>query len=346
MGLGAYRVVRWERGLFLEGEAFDGYVFGRPLIDRIRMQIIPDSNTALANMLAGEAHVIGDDDVVSFQQAVVLKRQWDADGGGTVTFIPGGARRTENQFVPAYAEPKAILDLRVRKAFAHAVDRNAINDVIFDGLGVLADTLISPTVAYFPEVDRGLTKYAHDTRRSEQLMNEAGITKGADGFYISPTEGRLNFEIKVLSNERNERAMQIMAASWRSAGFDMTETVFPSTMLTDREARAKFRSMFSTDGGNLPTLGTVGAPNNENRWTGSNRGAWSHAEFDQLAASYESTLDRSERTRLLAQMARIYSDELPSTPIWYQVTPVAHFRAVKGPKDDTAAEIHLWQWVD
>jgi ABC-type transport system substrate-binding protein len=140
--------------------------------------------------------------------------------------------------------------------------------------------------------------------------------------------------------------MQIMAASWRSAGFDMTETVFPSTMLTDREARAKFRSMFSTDGGSLPTLGTVGAPNNENRWTGSNRGSWSHAEFDRLAGSYESTLDRSERTRLLTQMARIYSDELPSTPIWYQVTPVAHFRAVKGPKDDTAAAIHLWQWVD
>jgi peptide/nickel transport system substrate-binding protein len=346
VGLGAYRVVRWERGLFLEGEAFDGYVFGRPAIDRIRMQIIPDSNTALANMLAGEAHVIGDDDVVSFQQAVVLKRQWDADGGGSVSFIPGGARRTENQFVPAYADPKAILDLRVRKALAHAVDRQALNDVIFDGLGVLADTLISPIVAHFPEIERGLTKYPYDVRRSEQLMNEAGISKGQDGFYVSPTEGRLNFEIKALSNERNEAAMQIMAASWRNAGFEMTETVFPSTMLTDREARAKFRSMFSTDGGALPTLGTVGAPNAENRWTGSNRGSWSHAEFDGLASAHESTLDRSERTRLLAQMARIYSDELPSTPIWYQVTPVAHFRAVRGPKDDTASDIHLWQWVD
>jgi len=346
VGLGAYRVVQWARGLFLEGEAFDGYVFGRPKIDRIRMQIIPDSNTALANMLAGEVHVIGDDDVISFQQAVVLKRQWDADGGGSVTFIPGGARRTENQFVPAYAEPRAILDLRVRKALAHAVERGAVNDVIFDGLGVLADTLISPTVAYFSEIDRSLTKYPYDIRRSEQLMNDAGISRGPDGFYASPAEGRLNFEIKVLSNERNEAAMHIMADSWRRAGFEMTETVFPSTMLTDREARAKFRSMFSTDGGSLPTLGTVGAPNAENRWTGSNRGSWSHAEYDRLASAYESTLDRSERTRLLAQMARIYSEELPSTPIWYQVTPVAHFRSVTGPRDDSAAEIHLWRWVD
>lgn len=346
VGLGAYRVVRWERGLFLEGEAFDGYVLGRSRIDRIRMQIIPDSNTALANMLAGEAHVIGDDDIISFQQAVVLKRQWDSDGGGAVTFIPGGARRTENQFVPAYADPKAILDVRVRKAFAHAVDRQGLNDVIFDGLGILADTLIAPTVAYFPEVDRALTKYPYDVRRAEQLMNEAGITKGSDGYYVSATDGRLNFEIKVLSNERNEAAMHIMADSWRRAGLDITETVFPSTLLTDREARAKFRSMFSTDGGSLPTLGTVGAPNAENRWTGSNRGSWSNAQYDQLAASYQTTLDRSERTRLLAQMARIYSEELPSTPIWYQVTPVAYFRSVTGPKDDTASDIHLWQWVD
>lgn len=346
VGLGPYRVVRWERGLFIEGEAFDGYVLGRPRIDRIKMQIIPDSNTALANMLAGEVHVIGDDDIISFQQAVVLKRQWDADGGGSVSFIPGGARRTENQFRPEIADPKAILDVRVRKALAHGVDRGAINEVIFDGLGILADTLVAPTAAYFPEIDRVLTKYPYDVRRSEQLMSEAGITKGSDGFYTSPTEGRLNFEIKVLTNERNEAAMHIMADSWRRNGFEMTETVFPSTQITDRESRAKFRTMFSTDGGGLPTLGTVGAPTGENRWTGSNRGAWSNPEYDRLATAYESALDRDERMRLLAQMAKMYSEELPSTPIWYQVTPVGHFRAVRGPKDDSASDIHLWQWVD
>src|SRR5207247_9241164 len=68
VGLGPYRLTHWERTSYLEGEAFDRYVLGRPRIGRHRMLVIPDSNTVLANFLAGEAHVVGDDDALAFQQ--------------------------------------------------------------------------------------------------------------------------------------------------------------------------------------------------------------------------------------------------------------------------------------
>lgn len=346
VGLGPYRLTRYERGIMLEGEAFDRYVRGRPKIDRLKMLVIPDANTALANMLAGEAHVIGDDDVLSFQQASVLKREWAARGAGTVTFVPGGARRTENQFHPERADPRAILDLRVRRAFAHAVDKRSLNEVVFDGLGIMADTLLNPKLAYFLEVDRSLTKYPYDLRRSESLMSEAGFSKGVDGFYASLPEGKLNWEIKVLTGERNETAMHVMADAWRRAGFEMSEVVFPSTQITDRESRAKFRTMFSTDGGSLPSLGTPGIPTAENRWTGSNRGSWSSADYDRLVAAWETTLELGERNRRMVEMARLYSDELPSTPIWYQVTPVAYVRGLNGPVDENATDIHLWEWTE
>ena len=35
MGLGPYRIDRWEPGALLTARAFDGYVFGRPKIDRL-----------------------------------------------------------------------------------------------------------------------------------------------------------------------------------------------------------------------------------------------------------------------------------------------------------------------
>src|SRR5437764_13887863 len=176
-------------------------------------------------------------------------------------------------------------------------------------------------------------------------MNEAGLSKGPDGFYASPTEGHLTWEIKVLSTAQNERVMSIMADGWRRGGFDMSETVFPTSQTQDRQARAQFRTMFSTDGGSLQTLGSAGIPTAENRWTGSNRGSWSNAEYDRLLAAWETTLDRDERHRRMAEMAKLYSEELPSTPIYYQVTPIAYVVGLKGPVDENATDIHLWEWT-
>src|SRR5207245_10722726 len=60
VGLGPYRVTRWEPGAFLEAAAFDGHALGRPSIDRLRLEFIGDPNTALAKMLSGDAHYIAD----------------------------------------------------------------------------------------------------------------------------------------------------------------------------------------------------------------------------------------------------------------------------------------------
>src|SRR5436190_4205142 len=55
IGVGPYKMDKWEPGSFFEGVAFDQHVLGRPKIDRIRMLFIPDFNTTLGNMLSGEA---------------------------------------------------------------------------------------------------------------------------------------------------------------------------------------------------------------------------------------------------------------------------------------------------
>jgi ABC-type transport system substrate-binding protein len=51
VGLGPYRLARWEPGAFIEGSAFEGHVLGKPKIERIRITFIPDTNTALAGLL-------------------------------------------------------------------------------------------------------------------------------------------------------------------------------------------------------------------------------------------------------------------------------------------------------
>jgi peptide/nickel transport system substrate-binding protein len=343
VGSGPFRVVRWDRNVALEAEAFDGHVLGRPKIDRLRVVPIPDPNVVLANMLAGETH-IAVANAMPFQQGWVLKREWDQRGGGVVPINPGGARRTEKQVHPERANPRFMMDVRVRRAIAHSMDRQAVNDAIFEGTGIDAHTLLSPNVSYFADVDRVLTKYSYDLRRSEQLMNEASLFKGPDGLYAVPGGERLDWEILCLSGPQNESIQAVLADGWKRAGFNITKSIFPVAQVSDREARARFSTMFTTDGGSLDGMNTAGIPTAQNRWSGSNRGSWSNAEYDRLVASWEASLDRNERNRRMVEMAKLYSEELGSTPLFYHLTVTPHAAGLRGVTDGVY-DIHQWFWA-
>jgi peptide/nickel transport system substrate-binding protein len=351
VALGPFRMERWEPGAFIEMAAFDGHALGRPKIDRMRLLFMNDANTALATILSGGVQLLTDD-AIYFQQAAVLKREWAASQGGTVIVSPGLWRYTQIQLHPDRVNPRALLDVRVRKALAYGVDKQALNDGIYEGEGISSDTVTPPTADFYPVVERAVTKYPFDPRRAEQLMAEVGFTKQVDGFFTSPSEGRFSSEFKVIQGAQNEAERTIMASVWRTVGFDVQEAVLPAAQALDGQVRATFPGMFTSaapPGENpLQTFGTAGTPRPENRWNGSNRGSWSNAEFDRLVDAYTVTLDRNERIPQIAQMAAIFSDELPSIAINFNPYITAHIAALRGPQviapeSSPTWNIHEWE---
>jgi len=185
VGLGPYRLVRWEPGTAIEAAAFDKYVLGAPKIERLRIIFVSDANTAVANLLSGEAHIAGDF-LLMYEQGVVLEREWAArGGGGTVLYSPILYRNSLFQFRSEMAPTPAILDVRFRRALTHAVDRMTIIDVILGGKGIFTNSMLAPagpSADYYPTIERVITKYPYDLRRAQQLLDEVGLPKGSDGF--------------------------------------------------------------------------------------------------------------------------------------------------------------------
>jgi len=93
LGLGPYRLERWDPGASIEGAAFANHVGGRPKIDRIRIIFTPDSNTALANMLSGNIQ-IAVDNAIFFQQALTAKQEWAPNAGGNILYTTDLYRAT------------------------------------------------------------------------------------------------------------------------------------------------------------------------------------------------------------------------------------------------------------
>lgn len=350
VGLGPYRIERWEPGSFIDATAFPGYALGSPKIPRIRLVFIPDQNTVVANLLSGAVH-IAIDGSVRYGQGALLRREWVPSGAGAVLSWPSSGRYVYAQLRPETASPGAILDLRVRKALAHAIDKQALVDGLLEGEGLPDHAYISPREPYFGLVDAAVAKYPYDPRRAEQLMNEAGFLKTPDGFYASPTDGRFAPDHQV-----NAGAVQwlqeqaILVDGWRRAGFDMSSSQLPQALQQDNQARTAFSTLASTASGcgtadaALRSLTSDVIPRPENRWRGSNRGAWSSPEFDRLAETFSTALDPTTRAQSAAGMMKIMSESIPGYPLYCNVSVTAYSAALSGPRPGTDWNLHLWEW--
>ncbi|MBM2812592.1 MAG: hypothetical protein HW416_3351 [Chloroflexi bacterium] len=348
VGVGPYRLDRWESGAFVEARAFEGHVLGRPKIERIKVLFVPDSSAVLAHLLAGEAHS-PIDTALDLAQGLVLRDRWGDQGPGRVVFQAGTLRWTDVQHRPEYANPGAVLDVRVRRALALAIDKPAMNEGLFASMGEPSHGFVRPTKPYFPAIEAAITRYPFDLRRSEQLMNEAGFTKDRDGSYTQPGGGPMSFELITNQGAESERERSILAAGWRQAGFQIEEGV--RRRGTDAEARSTYPSMSITAGfsgiDTVTRFTSATIPRAANRWTGENTGGWSNADYDRAAAAVQSALDRDVRIQHLAETARAMSEDLGAIVLHYSPKVYAfptNLSGVKMPDPDEYVTWNIFEW--
>jgi peptide/nickel transport system substrate-binding protein len=353
VGAGPYRLERWEEGAAIETVAFAGHVLGQPTIERMRIIFVPDPNTAVANLFSGAAQVTFDEGI-RFQQGVVVRREWGARGAGSVLILPGLWRFVQIQLHPERMNPRALADVRVRRALASTLDRDAVNDGIFEGEAPPAFGPVPPNVDYYAEIERTVVKYPYDPRQAQQLMSEAGFTRGGDSAYTRTGEGPLSMELRVSAGSQNEAEQAIMASVWRSNGFGITEFAQSTALSQDPESRVQYpalRGSNTTPGEEaLAVLGTAGTPRPENRWFGTNRGSWSNAEYDRLVEAFHTTVDRSQRVQQILQMLRILSEDVPSISLNFTPYAVAIAAGLNGPvpvgpENQVNWNIHEWTYT-
>lgn len=350
VGLGPYRLTAWEPGSYLTASAFEAHAYGRPKVAQIKVLFTSDFDAVLGSLLSGEAQVTIDD-ALRFTQATALKREWSVRGGGTVLSIPNQWRHVEVQHRADYASPRTILDLRVRRALALSLDKDALNAGLFDGEAILSDSFVPPTVDYYRTVDAATVKYAFDPRRAGRLMNEAGYTRGPDGVFAHPIEGRFSGELRVNATQRGEAEVGLLAEAWHREGFDLRENTLPPAQTRMGEIRSTFPTLYSV-GTSLGTdalssfLSTrVAGP--ANRWVGTNRGGWSSREYDGLFDAFSTTLDRTERATDVAEMARLVTHSVAAISLYFNPAITAYATSLQGPHTVSPATDPMWniyQW--
>lgn len=187
-------------------------------IDRVIYLPIPDTTVRLANLRAGDLDMIE-------RLAATDVAQASADANLTVTKIDGLGYQgiTVNLANGERANTPMGQDPRVRQAFSLAIDRAALNQVVFDGVFSPGNQPFPPSSPWF---DQRHPVPARDVAAARALLAEAGID-------------RLAVEVQVANNPVQQNLMQVIQAMVAEAGFDVTlQAKEFATLLADQTAGA------------------------------------------------------------------------------------------------------------
>ncbi len=173
VGSGPYRVTSHVIGKSITLERNPDYFADgpkpRPTIARIEIRFIPDAQTRQAEVMSN-----GLDFIMS-----VAKDQ--ADQMGAVPFlkvVSGETLRIAFMQMNTLPETptKPLLDLRVRRAINHAIDRDTmVKQLVGEGARVI-DTICHP--AQVGCTAEGATRYPYDPAKAKALLAEAGFPNG------------------------------------------------------------------------------------------------------------------------------------------------------------------------
>jgi peptide/nickel transport system substrate-binding protein len=295
MSCGAFTFKKKTQDVGLTFERFDGYwdQARTPNFKTLSLEIVSEAASRLAGLQAGQA-------TIAFPLDLSAAGQLSGDLGVQTS---EKVALVECQFVDMRFpdEPSPFLDLRVRKAMLHAIDRDGMAQSLFRGFASVPAALQFPFMLGY---DDTLTPYEYDPDKARALLAEAGV----------PNPSIVLHCFAALSAVPDiQRVGELVISSWQAVGVDATIEVEDSATLVGKLVKGEVRgALLNNFPGNdyfeystiQSYLGTSGAT-----------GTLTDSKVDALIDSIQTTVDEGKRASLTRQLVTLFYDELPALPL-------------------------------
>ena len=294
IGSGPFRLVEWQAGNFLRFERHDAYWGGPAALEAVVIRIVPGSEAQRAILERGEADLVLQ---LALTELPFLARLDAFEARQVPTFT--------NWQIWLNNDDAVVGERAVRRALAHALDRELIAEALLGGLTEAHDATLPPNHwAHNPDV-RG---YAFDPEEAERLLDEALWTRPSAGAIRTRDGQPLRVELINIAGQADRvQVIQAIQAFWRDVGVetvirDIDPASFPPTL-----GAGDFQAAYGSFGEQQePTW---------NLWLGTNWQRYDNPEAFALLAGYGSIIDQEERRRVAGEFQAIVAEDLPIIPI-------------------------------
>jgi peptide/nickel transport system substrate-binding protein len=238
-----------------------------------------------------------------------------------------------------------LQNINVRRAIAHAINREALIDANLGGLTSVLDSWIVPDQWAAAPADQ-LTRYGYDPTRAQQLLDEAGIVD-TDGDGVREANGApVSFQLLTTEGSPLRLAMaEGIQADLQAVGIGVNVEQLPTVDLYSLEGPlfrrgfelALFAWIAGPDPRGWERWSCVSVPNEGNGFTGNNFSGWCFFEADQAIRTATTSLDQAERAQAYLRQQQLFTQELPVLPFFQRVDVTIFAPSITGFQPDPTA---------
>lgn len=303
---GPFKLARWEHNQKLEMVKNENYWDAKSVkLAKLDMTLVESYDTAYNMYKTDQVDILVES--VPTQEIPQLK------ASGELKIYPD----TALYFYRFNVKKKPLDDVRVRKALAMAIDRQAIIDNI-------TQAEQKPAFGYVPfgfvdadgkdfQANSGNAFFKEDAAAAKQLLAEAGFPDG---------KGFPKLKLLYNTNEAHQKVAQAVQQMWKkNLGIDVELVNQEWQVYLDSMDHQNFdicRSGWSPDYLDPMTfidMFVTEPPENNNDTN------WGNKNYDALVKKANSTGNQKERMAAMHEAEKILMDEMPIMPIYYYTKP-------------------------
>lgn len=265
-------------------------------IEQLVFSITPNANKRMLKLLTGEC------DVIPYPLVDELQQLADTSEIKVTSAInPSVAFWAFNTERPPFNQPL------VRRALAHAINRSAIIDAIYQGNARTATGMLPETSWAYAAQESG---YVYDPELAQELLQQAGFPQGFSmDIWAMPVQRAYN--------PNAQRMAELIQADLARIGVQANIVSYEWNVFRQRLAQGEHDSVLigwvadNADPDNFfrPVLSCAA------KQSGNNRARWCDPTFDQLLLRAISEDKRSQRTELYRQIEQYVFTQAPLIPI-------------------------------
>lgn len=304
VGTGPFKFVSWTKNDSIVLEKNEDYwLEGYPKLDKVIFQVIPENSARLTALRSGQIDLM---DGLNPDDYETVKNE-----AGLQVF----ERATNNfGYLGFNTDKEPFNDPLVRKAMHHAVDKEALIDLLYAGLAEPAKNPLPPSYLGYND---SIEPYEYDPEKAKELLAEAGYE---DGF---------EFDLWAMPVARPympdpERAAEVLQANFADIGLTANIVTMEWATYLDEITTGK-QDVFmlgwsGTNGdadyflGTLLSSPSIPDPNNT---------FYSNERVDELLAQARVTVDDEERGKLWEEALALIHEDSPMIPLVHSIPVLA-----------------------
>ncbi len=317
VGSGPFVLSEASEGQYWTFTRNDGYWGGPANIDGVEFRLYRNADAMVQALKNGEIDFADDLEpnvFASLEGADNIEARESVYYGFNYLTMNGGAALTDG--TPIGDGHPSLKDPQVRLAIHYAVDKDALVQRTLDGRGAPGTSVIPPL---YPDHYEPSEPVTYDPARANQILDDAGYTKGPDGIRTMPDgSDPLVYQLYARSNsETSKTTIQFLQGWLKDIGIDSDVDTVSESRLYEIAGEGTFDMyewgwVVEPDPDYQLSTFTCGQRNYE--WTdgvvyaGLNDSFYCNKQYDELYEQQATEIDPEARTEIVKKMQQMVYD--------------------------------------